>query len=189
MKLDLKERRCCIFGLQGSGKTEFGRWLARQTERAFIYDTLEEYGDLPNATNYVPDFKTYCPEAIDEINAVVEHILSLDPMPSLFLIDEANRFCPNKKPLPEQIARLNDESRHLNLALGFIARRPVQLNTDLAELAHYLICFSLAGKNDRGYLNDIADTFGDQVVEQTWHDFIIADPQRKLQKFPALKLM
>ena len=192
MKLELTERRFCIFGLQGSGKTVFGRWLAKQTARPFIVDPLNEYGDIeannPNATIYIPTFRTYGPEAIDEINRVVEYMLTLEPAPTLFLIDEANRWCPNKKPLPEQIGLLNDESRHHNIALGFIARRPVQLNTDLAELAHYLVVFSLAGKNDRSYLNDIADTFGDQVCAQTWHDSIIADYQRRLQKCPAIPL-
>lgn len=188
MKLDLRERRLCVFGLQGSGKTMFGRFIARQAVRPFIVDPMDQYGDIPHAITYVPQNKAYGPEAIAEINRVVEYMLELDPLPSLFLVDEANRFCPNKKPLPVQVARLNDESRHLQIALGFIARRPVQLNTDLAELAHYLVVFSLAGKNDRQYLNDIADGFGDKVTALTWHDFVIADPQRKLQKFPALKL-
>lgn len=189
MKLELTERRCCIFGLQGSGKTEFGKMIARQSARPFIVDPLDEYGDIPNAIQYVPTHRTYGPEAIAEINHVVRYMLALDPKPTLFLLDEANRYCPNKRPLPEEVALLNDESRHLDLALAFIARRPVQLNTDLAELAHYLVVFSLVGKNDRGYLNDIADTFGDRVVNLTWHDFIIADMQRRIESFPALKLM
>jgi len=188
MKLELKEKRACILGLQGSGKTEFGKFLVRQSARPFVYDPMDEYGDIPHAITYVPENKTYCPEAINEINEVVKYLLALDPLPTLFLIDEANRFCPNKKSLPEQIAYLNDESRHLSLALAFVARRPVQLNTDLVELAHYLVVFSLAGKNDRAYLNDIADGFGDRVVSQAWHEFTVADSQRKLQRFPPLKI-
>ena len=188
MKLDLRERRLCIFGLQGSGKTEFGRWITRQAVRPFIVDPMDQYGDIPHAVTYVPENKVYGDAAVAEINQVVEYMLTLDPRPTLFLIDEANRFCPNKKPLPVQIARLNDESRHMELALCFIARRPVQLNTDLAELAHYLVVFSLAGKNDRQYLNDIADGFGDKVTALPWHDFVIADSQRHLQRLPALKL-
>lgn len=188
MKLDLRERRLCIFGLQGSGKTVFGRWIARQAARPFIVDPLEEYQDIPHAVTYVPQNKTYCRESIDEINQVVVYMLSIEPRPTLFMVDEAPRFCPNKKPLPEQIARLNDEARHMGLALCFVARRPVQLNTDLAELAHYLAVFSLAGKNDRQYLNDIAAGFGDMVCALAWHDFVIADAQRKLQQLPALKL-
>lgn len=188
MKLELKERRICIFGLQGSGKTEFGKYIVRKAARPFVIDPLDEYGDIPHAVTYVPENKEYGPQAVAEINQVVEYMLALDPLPTLFLMDEANRYCPNKRPLPAQIARLNDESRHLELALGFIARRPVQVNTDLAELAHYLVVFSLAGKNDRGYLNDIADGFGDMVIALRWHDFVIADPQRILQKLPALQL-
>ncbi len=189
MKLDIREQRLCIFGLQGSGKTEFGKFVVRQAERPFVIDPMDQYGDIPHALTYVPQNKEYCKAAIAEINAVVDHILQIEPLPTLLMIDEANRFCPNKKPLPGMISYLNDESRHLQMALAFIARRPVQLNTDLAELAHYLVIFSLVGKNDRAYLNDLAEGFGDQVVKLPWHDYIIADKQRQLQRMPALKLM
>lgn len=188
MILDLREQHFCIFGLKGSGKTEFGKFIVRQAERPFVIDPMDQYGDIPNAVTYVPENKEYCKAAIAEINAVINHMLKIEPLPTLFLMDEANRFCPNKRPLPGMIAYLNDESRHLELALGFIARRPVQLYTDLAELANYLVIFSLAGKNDRSYLNDIAEGFGDQIVKLPWHDFIIADKQRKLERRPALKL-
>lgn len=188
MKLDLHEKRVCIFGLQGSGKTEWMRWLCRNSERPFIVDPLEQYQDIPHAVAYVPRNKTYGPESVAEINRVVKHMLTLSPRPTLFAIDEANRVCPNKRPLPEMVSYLNDEQRHLHMALAVIARRPVQLNTDLPELAHYLVCFSLAGKNDRQYLNDIAAGLGDKVVKLPWHDFMVADTQRQVTQYPALRL-
>jgi len=186
--LDLKEKRICIFGLQGSGKTEWLRFLCRNAERPFIYDPLDQFGDIPHALTYVPKHKTYCPEAIAEINKVLRWALAQKEPPTLLAIDECNRWCPNRKPLPEMIGYLNDEQRHLHLALAFIARRPVQLNTDLTELAHYLILFSLAGKNDRQYLNDLADGLGDRVVKLPWHDFLVVDPQRGFEQYPALEL-
>jgi len=188
VKLDLHEKRVCIFGLQGSGKTEWLRWLCRNSERPFIVDPLEQYQDIPHAIAYVPKHKVYSPEAIAEINQVVKYMLTLNPRPTIFCLDEANRWCPNKRPLPEQLSYLNDEQRHLNLALAFIARRPAQLNTDLTELAHFLVVFNLAGKNDRQYLNDLAENFGDQAVKLPWHDFLIADPQRQVTHYPALQL-
>jgi len=188
VKLDLREKRACIFGLQGSGKTEWLRWLCRNAERPFIVDPLEQFQDIPHAVAYVPKHKVYGPEAIAEINKVIKYMLGLNPRPTLFAIDEANRWCPNKRPLPEMVSYLNDEQRHLGLALSFIARRPAQLNTDLTELAHYLVIFSLAGKNDRQYLNDVSASLGDKAVKLPWHDFLIADAQRLITQYPALQL-
>jgi hypothetical protein len=56
------------------------------------------------------------------------------PPYSLFIIDEANRFCPPKpKLLPAAVADLNDQNRHYLMSVGYVARRPWDSMTVLSS--------------------------------------------------------
>jgi len=107
----------------------------------------------------------------------------------MIVVDEANRYMlPKPIPLPEQVSYLNDFQLHIPISFLCIARRPVQLNTDITELAHYIICFNLAGKNDIGYLNDLTDGLGDSVAQLQEYEFIVAGlPRQNYQKFPPVE--
>jgi len=95
------------------------------------------------------------------------------------LIDEANRYCPSKPAtLPRAIADLNDYRAHYGLATVYIARRPVQLNQDLTDLANYLFIFRLTGKHDIDYLNDLANGIGDAVAALEPYHYILVNPDR-----------
>ncbi|MBA7581104.1 hypothetical protein ES708_23004 [subsurface metagenome] len=103
---------------------------------------------------------------------------------SLIVIDEANRFCPPKPaPLPQTVADLNDWRAHYGITAGYISRRPVQLNQDLTELSHYLFIFSLQGKNDIGYLNDLSAGLGDAVSQLSPYYYMVVDPLRHYQVY------
>jgi len=175
--LDLQNKSFCIFGLPDSGKSTLAHYILNQYgNAAFVYDTLHEYPGQP--------FDSYTPhDRYDsaELEAVIEAVKTRY---SLVLIDEANRFCPSKPaPLPQSIADLNDWRAHYGLTVGFIARRPVQLNQDLTELAHYLLVFNLRGRNDISYLNDLAAGLGDAVSQIPQYHFIAVDPARNYQLY------
>jgi len=167
--LDLSGKGFCIFGLPDSGKSTLAnKILSEFGSSAFVYDTLSEYADEPY-DSYIPDDR-YNPA---ELELVIRNILASRRY-SLIVIDEANRFCPPKPaPLPQAVADLNDWRAHYGLAVGFIARRPVQLNQDLTELAHYLFIFQLDGKNDVRYLNDLKDGLGDAVTNLAPYHFVL----------------
>lgn len=167
--LDLQGKGFCIFGGNDSGKSTLASWILEQYgASAFIYDTLAEYKDSP--------YDRYCPsDRYDplELEAVTRAILACRRY-SLFIIDEANRFCPSKPaPLPQAIADLNDWRAHYGISVGYICRRPVQLNQDLTELSQYLFVFGLDGKNDIAYLNDLSIGLGDAVAELSPYHFIV----------------
>lgn len=180
--IDLTHKRFCILGLQGSGKTELAKHLLRQTTQHLVYDVLQEY----------TEFRRYIPEdrnSADELTECVQMLVVKKLKPSLFIIDEANRFCPAKpRLLPLGIAELNDWSRHMGLAWGTICRRPVQLHSDLMELAHCLFIFVLKGKNDRLYLDSILPGLGDKVASLPDYHFAVVNENRNVSLHSPIDL-
>ncbi len=167
----------CIFGLQGCGKSTLMDFLARQGRRSvFLYDTLGESPPSAPYISYTPSDRYSVPELESVLSEVRESGLYKHIM-----IDEANRYAPSKPhPLPPVIADLTDQHRHYRLeSIGYIARRPSQLNQDLTEVAKHLFLYRLTGKNDRQFLNDISTGLGDAVSLLDDYSFIIVYPNRK----------
>lgn len=173
MEIDLSNKSFCIVGLPDSGKSTLANYiLAQFGEQAMIYDTLNEYPDKP--------FDSYTPkQRMDtaELETVTRAVMRAKKY-KLFVIDEANRYCPNQKPLPQAIADLNDFRAHYGLSVGFICRRPVQLNTSLVELAHYLFIFRLPGRNDLQFMQDTAKGLEVAVENLEPYHFVIVHPNR-----------
>jgi len=104
----------------------------------------------------------------------------------LLLIDEANRFFPSPHRPMQQMAKLVDFHRHWaptdkktlelkekGLAVVLISRRPVQLCTNVIELADYNIFFNLSGKNDIDYLNSLCRGLGEEVAKLPDFHFVL----------------
>lgn len=176
--LDFTNRKIVIFGIQGSGKSHLvKKVILPKITRGIVFDTLDEYQDFPR---YVP--KSRNKDGIPELEAFIPY--AVKNKYSMIIVDEANRYMIPQTPLPEQVSYINDFQLHIPIALLCIARRPVQLNTNITELAHYIICFNLAGKNDISYLNDLTDGLGDSVAQLEAHEFIICGlPRKNYQKF------
>lgn len=178
--IDLKNKRFIILGLPGSGKTELAKSIARSVSRddCLVYDPLggdPDHVDWVGFRRYVPDDR----ESAEELNECVKTLV-IKRRPALFLVDEANKYIkPKPHPLPSAIADLNDLSRHWGIAWGLIARRPVQFHPDVVELAHYLFVFSLRGRNDRQYLNDLHEGMGNAVATLPPFHFVVSEGGRR----------
>lgn len=185
---NLQKRRFVILGLQQTGKSYLAKYILKQEPRHLIYDVLHEHQGF---NRYLVDERQYSPEAVTELNLLIKQVILVNK-PSklrLFIIDEANRYCPPKpKPLPEQVRELNDFSAHYDLAFGTIARRPTQLHNDLVELAHYLFVFQLSGKNDFTYLEALSKGLGEAVKGLKPHYFVIINPNRSYQVHEPISL-
>ena len=180
--IDLANKRFVILGLQGCGKTELAKYLLRQAEHHLVYDVLDEYDGF---IRYVPTDRN----DKDELTAVIQKLVLVKLKPSLFIVDEANRFAePKPRPLPRGLAELNDWSRHIGLSWGTIARRPTQLHSDMMELAHYLFIFVLKGKNDTQYLDFILPGLGDTVASLPQYHFAIVTESRSVIIHPPIPL-
>lgn len=153
--------------------------IARSFSSALIIDPLEEFGDLPDTHRRYHPKQLHASAASDkELDLVIGKWVMNGPRVrrvDLWLIDEANRFFPNRRPMPRRAAWLNDTIRHAGLAWGCVARRPVQLHTDLLELAHYLYIFRLTGVNDLKRCDDLHAGLADMVVKLPPHHFIERD--------------
>jgi len=178
MNVDLVRKTFCLFGLRGTGKSTLANHIAEQYKgKALVYDTLHE---APAAAKYY----TYCPVNRNDPGEL-ERVIALvkdNRQFSLLMIDEANRFCPSKPaPLPGQVADLNDQCRHYGMSVGYIARRPSQLNQDLTELSDYLFVFRLTGVRDIKYLNEISAGLGDSVLGLKGYQFVLVLPDRSFR--------
>lgn len=184
--MKLTKKTWCVFGYKESGKSTLAKTIAgKYGERCLYYDTLHEVPIDANFHSYQPKNR----HNVDELTAVVQ-LIKQGKRYRMFIIDEANRFCPPKpKPLPQEIADLNDWCRHpqYNLSVGYIARRCVQLNSDLTEIADYLFIFQLGGKNDIQYLNDLRAGLGDTVQNLAKHSFVVVNPDRSWKIFNPVK--
>lgn len=185
--VDLTRKTWAVFGYKGSGKSILAQYIAASYgESCLYYDTLH---DVPGEVK----FHSYPPTDRRNI-AELKNIAALaqkSKQYKLLIIDEANRFCPPKPvPLPQFIADMNDWCRHpqYNLSVGYLARRPVQLNTDLTEIADYLFIFQLGGKNDIQYLNDLRTGLGDVVQNLKPYHFVLAGPDRRWLTFSPIDI-
>lgn len=178
----MSDKRFAMFGLQGSGKTNLAKHLLRSQPAHLVFDVKNEYQGLNRYKVRYRDEK-----GIPELEAVIDKLVVPTELIKLFVIDEANRYLrPKPIPLPPAVLNLNDFSRRLpptNKALSFgcIARRPVQLHTDITELAHYLFIFNLKGNNDIRYLNELVHGLGDVVATLDEYHFVILAPNRTYQ--------
>jgi len=187
MKLKLARKTFAIFGYKGGGKSILGKTIAQTYgAKCLVYDTLHECPQQAAFHSYPP--KNRYSET--ELESVVA-LLKANKAYRMFIIDEANRFCPPKpRPLPQGIADLNDWCRHpqFNMSVGYIARRPVQINTDLTELCDYLFLFQLGGKNDIKYLNDLRHGLGDVVQNLPPFHYVIAAQNRTWEVMNPVKV-
>lgn len=174
MLLELDGKSACIFGLPDSGKSTLTNYiLSSYGSLAIVYDPMNEYKDEPY-DRYVPHDRNSVTELENFIRAVMR-----SRRYKMVVIDETNRYCPSKpSPLPQAVADLNDFRAHYGLGTIYIARRPVQLNQDLTDLASYLVLLKLPGKHDIDYLNDVAGGLGDAVSQLAPYHFIIASGDR-----------
>ncbi len=175
--IDLTRKTWAVFGYKGSGKSVLAQYIAASYGASCLYyDTLH---DVPGEVL----FHSYPPtdrHSITELKNIVS-LAQKSKQYKMLIIDEANRFClPKPTPLPQFIADMNDWCRHpqYNLSVGYLARRPVQLNTDLTEIADYLFIFQLGGKNDIQYLNDLRAGLGDAVQSLKLYHFVVARQDR-----------
>ncbi len=180
---DITNKRFVILGVQGSGKTELAKIILRSARNSIVYDVHHEYVGLNRylVEHRQVDRRKRDDPGIAELDHFVSQVVQGSGQVRLFVLDEANRYCPNKYPLPASILVLNDDQRHDRIAFGTIARRAAQLNTDLTELAHYIFVFRLTGRNDYAFLEDTAVGLGDAVRDLEDYHFVIVDQARRFK--------
>ena len=163
--IDLCNKGFCIFGVRGSGKSTLVKSILDSTASHLVYDPLDEYEGY---RRYIPSDR----QSTEELNTVINDLV-IPRRPSLFIVDEANKYVtPKPHALPSGAADLNDLARHWNIACGWVARRMTQFNTDIVELANHVFIFKLSGKNDWAYLENLHQGLGDAVRNLKPYEFM-----------------
>ena len=181
--MELQAKRIVVFGLQGSGKTNYIKHLLAQVPNHLVYDVLHEYKGY---NRYIPEDRS----SVQELELATRLVTKPPYKIKLFALDEANRYCPPKpSPLPKAILDLNDFNRHFGVTFLIAARRPTQLHSDLVELAHYRVFFSLHGKNDLLYLDQLKDGLSETVLNLAPYEYAVLDERGKIKVYPPCPLM
>lgn len=166
-EINLANKRAVIVGPPGSGKTVLARHILNMTRQHIVWDPLQDYIGYNRYQPTNPHSKTEADQFIRK--AVIGF------KPRLFVFEEANNIIePKPKPLPPAIREMNDWSRHYGISWIVMARRPVQLHTDVVELATFIFAFRLTGKNDRAFFDNYNTGLGDIVATlKPWHFLVI----------------
>lgn len=176
IKLNLVRKTWCVLGYKQGGKSTLSKMIGESFgAKALYYDTLHEVPSSAKMHSYKPKNRSNVGELISIIQ-----LLKVNKQYRMLIIDEANRYCKPRETLPQEIMDMNDWCRHpmYNLSVGYIARRPVSINSNIIEIADYLIIFQLGGKNDIKYLNDLRAGLGDTVLNLPKYHFVVVAPDR-----------
>lgn len=175
--IDLSKKIFCIFGMNNCGKSYLAEKIASASNTVF-FDPLGEHSK--NFPAYVPKNKDY-PKVAFEMESVIGKLQHSKY--NQLIVDEASRIFPGGgRNLYPKFRSYFDIFRHTPLnSLGFIARKPQQMNNDLSDLASYLFIFKLTGKASISYLNDIIKGLGDVVATLEPYHFVMVSPDRNFQ--------
>lgn len=179
--------RNCIVGLQGSGKTQLSKKIAREflskKQKVLIIDLMKEY-NLKGADIYRPVDNV---NPVDEVSTIIQNYI-INPFEEngsqpyrLVIFDESSRYFNNKLSLPKPMGYINDFARHLKINVITVARRFTQINTDLVELSHNLYIFNQSGLNDIKRLDELSIGLGDTVLNLKPYHYVYVNQTRQYE--------
>lgn len=184
--IDLKGKHWIIFGLKGSGKSNFAKYLLSSRPRHLVFDPVDEYQGF---NQIVPqdrrgeEAQQALGNAIDQ--AVKPNLEDVD----YFHISEVNRYTKKRGNLSGPVGELVDLNRHYELGLGMDTRLPNQVHPSLRELADYIFIFNLAGKSTLEFLDDMA-VYARQAVEKLGdYECIMLNENRDIKRIQKVRNM
>lgn len=151
IKLDFKKPKDrhdylgAIIGVVGNprmGKTHIQKEIAKQYKNdTFIFDILDEWRGY---NRYNSKYTAY-PEVADEFNEFVEWYSEkfLRVKPTLLVMDEAELLAPNGKTGSKTFRNIVPIHRHELLNIMWASQRPQEVDIQLTDKTHYMICFKV----------------------------------------------
>lgn len=175
--VDLVGKHFATFGKKNTGKSFLNNWLMKSATRPYlVFDPLREHTDYTEADLVVIPEYTRGDEANRELQEIIEFAIENRQHFGYIWVDEVNRFHGKGGTLDGPIGDVVDLNAHYNLGVGMIARRPVQVHTDIIELADYLFVFKLTGVNDIRKLDNISSGLGERVATLRQREFMVVYP-------------
>ena len=185
--IEIAGKGFCIFGLRGMGKS----WLVKHildsctaknadgNYRHLVYDPLNEHQGYRRIR---PDNRSDPAELSEFIDRLVIPEAQANKL-DLFIVDEANKYIPARKTLEEGPSDLNDFARHFGrhgLSVGWVARRPVQFNSDILECSNIVFFFKNQGANDYQKCEDMCRGLGDAIRSLKPYHFVVLEDGHKV---------
>lgn len=182
--MTVEGQQVVVAGHRGAGKSTWIQHMAESLRSGVLfYDMNREHERFHR---YVPDHRRG--EEMDaEADGVISRlVVDNDPAhrPGAVVLEEANRYVPNRGNIPDSVGELVDLGRHYEtqitdgVAVFYVTRRPAQLDPDVMELADYLVIYRVRGKNDVKRLNDEAPGLGDAARELSDYEWLLVRPDR-----------
>jgi energy-coupling factor transporter ATP-binding protein EcfA2 len=146
--------RICVAGLTGMGKTTLTRYLASlAAPNILVMDPLHQYDGLPEKCRYFP--ARFTPA---EMEVKAKWMCSVSNM--TLLVEEAEQFMPQKRPLGDHTKQLIDMGRNWGAGVWGSTRRIQNLNKDFFDICDHLF-FYRCGLTSRAY---IAKMIGSEYI-------------------------
>lgn len=193
--------RLVILGLQGSGKTYLAkhRIIPEYGDEYIVFDPNNEYAGYHR---YVPRFLGDDKRMKEEMALFVRRIVlpntqSLEdlekgkkPKPKRLksvIFDEADLIAPSKSNIPAVLRDLVVRSRHLQLDLTFISRRPTDLNAYLMDTADYMVVYKQVGYNALKTMRALKIDSDKEIksLDYNKHEFLLFDRERAYKQYTA----
>lgn len=175
-------RIICITGLPRSGKSHLlkNKIIPEYLNRGktvCIVDVNREYMANGNPKVFVYRIRDY-DNAEPELETLITYLLKHRGSIDALIIDESNVIL-NKQRLTPNMKRLVNTLRHEKIDLVVVARRPVDINITISELANERYIFATHGYNDISRLNNIYTGLGDAAQQLTGHSYIYVANDRE----------
>ena len=159
--------RITVAGMPGQGKSELARALALGSPRVFMFDPMDQYGDVAHAVRVVPAKGLDEKEALEPLAARAMREGNV-----LLIVEEAEIALgePYSGILPEMKA-LVLRGRNRGVGLVAVTRRVANLSKTVFGLSEHVFLFKHFAPNDLEYLNRFIGKEWGLVVSELpeWH--------------------
>lgn len=176
--VDLRKHKTCIFGIQGSGKTEFIKKAYQQFKApiVFVVNKNDDWHTLKNIYVYQAENRLNVKEEF-EFFISQSRKWALENKIDAIIIDEADLFFNSNWDIKPELLDLVLNHRHIGsgIALIFLTRRPQDIPTKIVESSKYLIIFKLEGYNAIQRFKEIDERIPPLIEKISFqkHNFVV----------------
>lgn len=193
--------RIVVLGLQGSGKTYLTKevLIPEYGDAYIVFDPNNEYAGY---RRYVPRFVADDGLLKDELKLFLKKLVypncqTLEDIEAgkkekkkrlrAVVFDEADLIAPSRANIPAALRDLVVRSRHLQIDVIFISRRPTDLSAYLMDTADYLLVFKQVGYNALKTMRALKIESDDAIkgLDYENHEFLVFNREREFKSSTA----
>ena len=187
--------RITVLGLQGSGKTYLvTNSFLKYQKNHLIVDILHEYpSDMHSYTPKYLDDPDRLKEEISYIikKLIIKNCVALEDKNTtktdknrlkLVVFEESDLYAPSSERVAEGMRSLVVQSRHLQLDMIFISRRPSDVSAYIMDTSDYLIIGKQVGANALKIVNNLNSQAGAMLKKLDYdkHQFLLLNRNRDI---------